>query len=240
MEKIAIITDIHGNSPALMAVLQDITFKNVDHIYCLGDVVGIGPDSNQVLDLLLSRTDVSFVVGNHDIAVMAAFHGEEAPEGHQNIRYHHQWLAERINPVYIEAMGKWPKQLINDHFNKQLLFTHYHLNPDGWFLSIEKNPTAENLDQLYKDTKLKLVCFGHHHIVHHFVSCKRDYFNPGALGCYDKPLARYGIVTLTENAISEELIEVPYDNKEFLQSYHRLQVPEREFILKIFHGGQLG
>jgi len=44
---------------------------------------------------------------------------------------------------------------------------------------------------------------------------------------------------ITENAIKEEIIEVPYNNKEFLQSYHRLMVPEREFILKVFHGGQL-
>ena len=83
------------------------------------------------------------------------------------------------------------------------------------------------------------MCFGHHHVVHHFISSDRTYFNPGALGCYGKPRARYGIVTLTVNATIEELIEVPYDNKEFLQSHHRLKVPERDFILKIFHGGQL-
>ncbi|WP_199615247.1 metallophosphoesterase family protein [Paenibacillus alkalitolerans] len=239
MIKLAVITDIHGNSPALAAALHDISSRGVDHIYCLGDVVGIGPDSNEVLELLFSRTDVSFVVGNHDIAVMAAFRGEDAPNGHHNERHHHEWLADRINPVYIEEMSKWPKQLIINQFDKQLLFTHYHLNQDGWFLSIERNPTTENLDQLYKGTEYNLVCFGHRHIVHHFVSSKRSYFNPGALGCYDKPLARYGIITLTENATSEEEIEVPYDNKEFLQSYHRLQVPEREFILKIFHGGAI-
>jgi putative phosphoesterase len=240
MIKLAVITDIHGNSPALAAVLRDIASRGgVDHIYCLGDVVGIGPESNDVLELLLSRTDVSFVVGNHDVAVMAAFHGEKSPKGHQNERHHHQWLADRINPVFIEVMSKWPKQLTVNHFNKELLFTHYHLNQDDWFLPIEKNPTTEDLDKLYKETNYTLVCFGHHHIVHHFVSCERAYFNPGALGCYHKPLARYGIVTLTKNATTEELIEVPYDNKEFLLSYHQLQVPEREFILKIFHGGQL-
>ncbi|MDQ0888839.1 putative phosphoesterase [Paenibacillus sp. V4I9] len=239
MKKIAVITDIHGNSPALAAVLNDISSRGLDHIYCLGDVVGIGPDSNEVLEILLSRTDISFVVGNHDVAVMAAFNGVEAPKGHQNERHHHEWLAERINPVYIDEMSKWSKQLFINHFDKQLLFTHYHLNQDGWFLSIEKNPTIENLNHIYKESENKLVCFGHHHLVHHFISSDRAYFNPGALGCYDKPRARYGIVTLTENAISEELIEVPYENKEFLQSYHRLQVPERDFILKIFHGGQL-
>lgn len=239
MIKIAVITDIHGNSPALKAVLQDISYKSIDHIYCLGDVVGIGPDSNQVLELLLSRNDVSYVMGNHDLAVIAAFYNEAPPKGHQNERQHHQWLAERIKPEFIEFMGKWPMQLKITYFNKQLLFTHYHLDQNNWFSPIDKNPTIENLEQIYKETEYKLVCFGHHHIVHHFVSNKRIFFNPGSLGCYHKPLARYGIVTLTENIISAELFEVPYDNKEFLQSYERLQVPECEFILKVFHGGQL-
>jgi putative phosphoesterase len=239
MKKIAIITDIHGNSPALNAVLKDISSRDVDQIFCLGDVVGIGPDSNQVLKLLLSRNDVHFVVGNHDLAVMAAFHGEEAPRGHHKERKHHQWLADRINPDYIKLMSNWPKQITITYINKQLLFTHYHLDQKSWFLPIEKKPTTENLDQIYRGMNYKLVCFGHHHILHHFTSSERVYFNPGSLGCYNKPLARYGTVTLTEHAMSEEIIEVPYDNKKFLQSYDRLLVPEREFIIKIFHGGQL-
>lgn len=97
----AIITDVHGNSSALEAVLKDISDKNISHIFCLGDVVGIGPESNEVLNLLTRREDVSFVIGNHDIAVIAAFNQEEPPRGHHNERAHHQWLADRINPEYI-------------------------------------------------------------------------------------------------------------------------------------------
>ena len=96
-------------------------------------------------------------------------------------------------------------------------------------MSIDQTPTADKLDQIYRDSEYKLVCFGHHHVIHHFVSGNRTYFNPGALGCNDKPLARYDIVTLTETARTAELVEMPYDNREFLQSYHRLQVLEREF-----------
>lgn len=113
------------------------------------------------------------------------------------------------------------------------------MDSNDWYMSIDENPTSQKLDQIYMHSEYKLVCFGHHHVVHHFVSGDRTYFNPGALGCNDKPHARYGIVTLTETAITAELVEVPYDNREFLQSYHRLQVPERGFILRVFHGGQL-
>lgn len=234
-----IITDIHGNSSALEAVLKDISNRDIDHIFCLGDVVGIGPESNEVLEKLMQREDISYVIGNHDMAVLAAFNQEEAPNGHQTERVHHQWLADRINPKYIEFMTKWPKQLSYSVGDKELLFTHYHLDDEQWFLPIDKQPTIDGLDQIYSETTYQLVCFGHHHIVHNFVSTRRTFFNPGSLGCNHLPVAKYGVVSITDDEISVESLAIPYDNKSFLQKYHELKVPDREFILKIFHGGQL-
>ena len=43
MDKIAVISDIHGNIPALESVLQDIKLRGVERIICLGDLVGKGP-----------------------------------------------------------------------------------------------------------------------------------------------------------------------------------------------------
>lgn len=169
---------------------------------------------------------------------MAAFHNEDPPRGHHNERKHHEWLAERINSKYIKLMGTWPKTLTKTILSKDILFCHYHLDKDNWFAPIDKFPTSENLDMIYSGRDFQLVNFGHHHIVHHFVSTARIYFNPGALGCYDKPLARYGIIRITEDDVRVELHEVPYNNLEFLRSYEELKVPEREFILKVFHGGQ--
>lgn len=238
MKSIAILTDIHGNSPALKAVLNDITRMDIEHIYCLGDVVGIGPDSNQVLDLLTSRNDVSFIVGNHDLAVIAAFRNDDPPKGHHNERIHHKWLAERINPEYIDLMSNWPMKITNKILNKNLFFSHYHLDTANWFTSIDKYPSNEKLDLIYSGTDYSLVSFGHHHVVHHFVSPSRTYINPGSLGCYDKPLARYGVIHITEDDIKVEFREVQYNNFGFLSSYDELKVPDREFILKVFHGGQ--
>lgn len=238
MKSIAVLTDIHGNSPALQAVMNDIKKMNIEHIYCLGDVVGIGPDSNRVLDLLISRNDVSFIVGNHDLAVIAAFRNDDPPHGHHNERIHHKWLAERIHPAYIELMSNWPMKISDIILSKNLFFGHYHLDQANWFTSIDKFPSIEKLDHIYSGTDYHLVCFGHHHIVHHFVSPSRIYLNPGSLGCYDKPLARYGVIHISEDDIIVELREVAYNNVEFLRSYEDLKVPDREFILKVFHGGQ--
>lgn len=237
--KFAVITDIHGNSPALEAVLKDIDQRQLDHIYCLGDIVGIGPDSNKVLDLLTSRKDISYVIGNHDQAVITAFYGQDPTRGHHNEREHHEWLATRIDSSYIGFLEGMPKQIIQTYFNSRLLFVHYHLNQKEEIIGIDRNPSIERLDALYEGANYNLVCFGHHHILHNYRSNSSAYFNPGALGCYGKSLARYGIVEVNKDEILTFPMEIPYDNRDFLKSYIELGVPEREFILKIFHGNQL-
>ncbi|MGA9227014.1 MAG: metallophosphoesterase family protein [Mesobacillus sp.] len=63
--KFAVITDIHGNAPALTAVLNEIhRMKKIEQIYCLGYLIGIGPDTNELLEILYSRIDVSMITGN--------------------------------------------------------------------------------------------------------------------------------------------------------------------------------
>ncbi|QAY65320.1 metallophosphoesterase family protein [Paenibacillus protaetiae] len=65
MQKIAIISDIHGNVPALEAVLRDVDLRRVDRLICLGDLIGKGPGSDVCVDLVRSHCD-TVVMGNWD------------------------------------------------------------------------------------------------------------------------------------------------------------------------------
>ncbi|GFZ81212.1 serine/threonine protein phosphatase [Paenibacillus marchantiophytorum] len=65
MEKLAIISDIHGNMPAYEAVMQDIQQRAVTQIICLGDLVGKGPHSEQAVDRVREDCDV-VIMGNWD------------------------------------------------------------------------------------------------------------------------------------------------------------------------------
>ena len=62
--KRAIISDIHGNIEALRAVLDDIATQQVDAIYCLGDIIGYGPNPRECIDEVM-RVDMC-ILGNHD------------------------------------------------------------------------------------------------------------------------------------------------------------------------------
>jgi predicted phosphodiesterase len=69
--RVAIISDIHANLPALEAVLEAIDRSPPDELWCLGDVVGYGAHPNECADLVADRCTVT-LAGNHDLAVLDA------------------------------------------------------------------------------------------------------------------------------------------------------------------------
>lgn len=237
--KIAVVADIHGNSSALKAVLNDIDKdQQIQHIYCLGDLVGIGHETNEVLDLLSSRKDISFVMGNHDEAILKITKGLE-PDSVGDEREHHSWIASRLDKKYIPFLSAMPIKIDKEINGKKFLFIHYHLDVKDEFISIDNQPAIHKLDELYETYNSDVVCFGHHHTVHHFNSKERLYHNPSSLGCNHNPLAPYSTFQVDKSGrMTVSFIEVPYDNKQFLISYHNLNVPAKDFILEVFHGNQ--
>ncbi len=67
--RLALLSDIHGNLPALEAVLDEIDAAEVEEVWCLGDVVGYGAQPNECTTLVRDRCAVS-LVGNHDLAAL--------------------------------------------------------------------------------------------------------------------------------------------------------------------------
>jgi predicted phosphodiesterase len=69
--RVAVISDIHSNLPALQAVLAEVDGEGPDQIWCLGDIVGYGPHPNECVNLARERAALS-LCGNHDLAVLGA------------------------------------------------------------------------------------------------------------------------------------------------------------------------
>ena len=65
---IAVLSDVHANLEALRAVLADLAGQGAASVYCLGDVVGYGPDPRACLDLAMAWRVV--LLGNHDEAAL--------------------------------------------------------------------------------------------------------------------------------------------------------------------------
>ncbi|WP_079480679.1 metallophosphoesterase family protein [Halobacillus salinus] len=241
---IALLTDIHGNAPALRAVLQELDeIHNLEHLYVLGDLLAIGPDSNEVLELLFSRNDVSVITGNHDEAVLTVAKDEPYPKSHGHVKAHHQWIADRLDQRFIPLLEELPRTIDVEWKGYSLHFTHYALAKPEAPISEDPfhkilSPSLKRMERMFRSVSADLIGFGHHHPAHHYEG-EAIFINPGALGCNNRPTAPYAIVDCQGDKLEVNFKEAHYDNEAFLKSYHKLKVPDREFILDIFHGGQL-
>ncbi|MCO7125885.1 metallophosphoesterase family protein [Sporolactobacillus shoreicorticis] len=158
---------------------------------------------------------------------------------------HHQWIVERLDPFYVKRLDLLPRVIDTTIMGHSVLFTHYHIEQgklsapsvDAPFSSIVQS-TLDNMNNLFRDCHQELICFGYHHSTHFFKPERVTYLNPGSLGCAQGPYARYAIVTLTSEHFDVSLHKAAYDNHDFLRSYVRLDVPDRELLIKAFHRNQ--
>ena len=112
--RVAALYDIHGNLPALEAVLGEVRQETVDQIVIGGDVVP-GPMPIQVLELL-HRLDVpvDFIHGNGDREVLARMRGTETSwyrDARDEWRVPVRWTAEQLGPEHQRTLGSWPATL---------------------------------------------------------------------------------------------------------------------------------
>jgi len=103
--KIAIISDIHGNLEALLAVLKDIGHQEVERVACLGDCVGYGADPGPVLQVLRSE-EIPSILGNHEEAVyddsVVEWFNPQARAAIERTR-------ELLSDHEIESFKTWPR-----------------------------------------------------------------------------------------------------------------------------------
>jgi len=103
--RVLVISDIHANITALDAVLEDA--GSVDEVWCLGDLVGYGPDPNEVVEQLRKLSNLTCLLGNHDVAVLgemnfAVFNTEA--------RKSLVWQQQEINPINMEFLRNLPRE----------------------------------------------------------------------------------------------------------------------------------
>jgi putative phosphoesterase len=107
----AAIYDIHGNLPALEAVLVEIRDAGVDEIIVGGDVVP-GPMPSETLDRLLALDlSVRFIMGNGDRVVLAQMDRVEPDEVPPPFRDAIRWTAQQLDARHKAAMESWPREL---------------------------------------------------------------------------------------------------------------------------------
>ncbi len=118
----AIVSDIHGNLEALEAVLEDAQAQGAEEIYCLGDLIGYGPNPRECIDIAMDRFKLT-LMGNHDQA--AIFDPEGFNQGAERaILWTREQLESRGNPRQNERRWEFLGELPRRHEEGDLLFVH--------------------------------------------------------------------------------------------------------------------
>jgi diadenosine tetraphosphatase ApaH/serine/threonine PP2A family protein phosphatase len=149
--RIMVFSDIHSNLTALEAVLA--AAGNVDAYWCLGDLVGYGPDPNECIALVRDLPNLVCVRGNHDAATLG--------EVDQNTFNHEAslaitWTKRNLNAESQEFLLSLPERLLID----DITLVHGSPRNPVWDYIMDAM-TAERMFQFF-DTRICLV--GHTHV----------------------------------------------------------------------------
>jgi predicted phosphodiesterase len=235
--RIAVMTDAHANLPALEAALRAIRAAGCDAIFHTGDAVAIGPFPAETLDLLLG-SNVGSLMGNHD-SWFARGIPDPRPAYVTEDEYAHQvWTHSMLDSALREIVARWPDVIEREFEGTTVRFLHYALDEATQrFKNVEREPSPAALDALFAPGRARLVCYGHDHRSADIRGLAR-YVNPGALGCFDKPLARYCIVDFSHGGYTVNHHAAEYDDAPLAKAFTDRDVPARELISKMFFGGR--
>ena len=102
--RVLVISDIHANLNALETVLADA--GAVDETWCLGDLIGYGPDPNAVIERLRDLPNLTCILGNHDVAVLGQM---DYAVFNTDARRSLLWQQQNVtapNMIYLESLSK--------------------------------------------------------------------------------------------------------------------------------------
>ena len=160
--RLAIISDIHSNLPALEAVLEAVDGSVAEEVWCLGDLVGYGADPDACTRLVSERCELS-LVGNHDLAVLGEIEvGAFSPAAADAVKWTQGVIAE-------ETLAYLREQAPADEGREVGL---YHASPRDpvWEYVLSVDQAAECLP--LQSGRVSLI--GHSHVTLFFVDPDGD------------------------------------------------------------------
>jgi len=183
--------DVHGNTRALHAVLSRM--EDVDLIYCLGDIVGIGPDPRGALEMVQDDRRIRAVRGNHDHNT--SFFTEFGPLRDIRRRPHHDWVRGELDEDMIRWLGRIPILLTENISGMHISFMHCHPKDIGAAVPFFEKEDPRLLEDFYADVEGDLIFFGHtHRELDRICGCGRRFLNPGPVGAENGGIAPYLII----------------------------------------------
>lgn len=234
MALIGIISDIHGNLPALNAVLAALVADGVDRIVCCGDLVGYGPWPGEVI-ACMREADIISVQGNHDAATAEALPRDWFDHDTGSVI---EWTRAIIPGAMVAYLKGLPQTVTEERFT----LVHGSLRGPLWEYVRNTFTAGENFALLSSS----LCLFGHTHLQGGFVRMEgriaslnpahkaldllpqaQYLINPGSVGQPrdGDPRAAYAIIDLQHGWV--RFGRVTYDIDLVMREIKRAGLPSR-------------
>ena len=234
--KLGIISDTHGNLPALEIMLKQFKQMGCDEVLHLGDVMGIGAFSKECLDLLISQ-NVTMIKGNHELLYLVGIDNLRFPMP-EPMASHHKQVHQFLGDGYKQMIKDQPFFIHRNYFGKKVTFCHYgtYDATDGlhFFRPIIK-PSVDQLDAVFRNLDADIVFFGHEH---HPLKVQGDklYVDVGSLGCNRQDFANGVVVTFSEQGAQIEQLKIPYDKNPLFNEMEKRQIINKDAISQQYFG----
>lgn len=224
--RIAVLSDIHANLPALNACLEKLEELPFDRIISLGDQVGYGPYPNEVIDLLRTRR-IPTVLGNHDAGAVGQISLRMFREPNHKLM---SWTKKNLSQENRDYLQNAPLTLTEGNW----IAAHASpVDPDRWAYLNSAPRCRAVLSEIDQDFCL----VGHTHVPGIVASVLgelqikegcRYVINPGSIG---QPrdgtsLASFGI--LDTEAPDWEFYQVPWSREKMLKGYEKIGMTLKE------------
>lgn len=243
---LAVLSDVHGNLPALRSVLAEIRNHHPHALVAAGDYLG-GPHPNETIELLREH-DALMILGNWDLSVLALAAGE-APASWSTARQFAplRWSLEELGPDPLRFLRTLPEQLSLAPTGAPALRV-VHGSPDDPSESLLPVGSERRLAAIAGEIAEGVLVCGHIHEPWKKVVNGVQFINPGAVSAplYGDPRASYATLRLEGSSWYAEHHSVIYDLAAIRRDYHETGFLERggafarAFLLSCQTGERVG
>ena len=231
MTRIGLISDLHGNLPALQAVLADLDREEVDELVCLGDVA-IGPQPAETLEQL-EELRCPVTMGNWDAWFVEPMPPLEGELGQVLVDLRN-WAAAQLDPRQLRYVKSFAP-FVEIPLDGTGMLLAFHASPRSYEDSILPTTTDAELEEMLDGHRAPIYAGGHTHFQLFRRLGESVLLNPGSVGLPFRklepgvmrvaPWAEYAVVTADGGRLAVDLRRTPFDVEAFLDRMLRSEMP---------------
>jgi predicted phosphodiesterase len=211
--RLALISDIHGNITGLKAVLAQIQkMGGADALYVLGDLIGLGAATDEVLDLLVQNR-AYMLRGNWEELLFDIESHVLKTTNPELVRRAATWAYAHLSSTHRDLLQRLPiQETVEIAPNSKLFLCHAAPN-DTWPWTCQPDTPTPKLREVYGTLDAKIIAYGHYHQHHVLALDGKLLLNVASVGLREDGLS--GLTILEFNGhLSIQQLQVPYDTAE--------------------------